>query len=324
MRGFVEGSSRNDLLNPALTTLCAFFMGMILAVLFERLSQRERRFLGMPLVSVRSRWARDVSLVIATVVLYVAFHWASLEQGCLETAEVQPSGPGRYWRLGYHLALFALLILSTAIDFDCYVIPDVITAPGVLIGVLGACLIGEVQVCHLWVDWAMAVPQLSGPYIPAWYDPHRHLHGLAWSLTGLVTGAGLTWLARQVSSRVLGQEAMGTGDITLMAMIGSFIGWQAVILVFLLAPLTGLTVGLMIRMLTGKTYLPYGPWLSIAAVTVLFGWTHFWMYTRLIFSDWLSVLVLGSVGSAGFVLLLSLIRLYKSIPTRVRPDSKPL
>lgn len=306
----------------ALTTLCAVFVGIVIAVLFERLSRRERGFLGMATVTTRTRWLRAIAVVFVTTILFAAFQWASLEQGCLETAEVQPSGIGRYWRLGYHLTLFALLILSTAIDFDCYVIPDVITVPGTLAGILGASLIGEVQICHLWVDWAMAVPQLSGPYIPAWYDPHRHLHGLAWSLAGLATGAGLTWLARQVSSRVLGQEAMGTGDITLMAMIGSFIGWQAVTLVFLMAPLTGLTVGLAIRMLSGKTYLPYGPWLSIAAVIVLFGWTHFWQHTRLIFSDWLSVAVLGAVGSGGFVLLLGLIRLYKSIPTKSRIESR--
>ena len=41
--------------------------------------------------------------------------------GVMETPEVQPSGTGRQFRLAYHLVLISLLILATAIDFDCYV-----------------------------------------------------------------------------------------------------------------------------------------------------------------------------------------------------------
>ena len=307
---------RNAFLNTVTTTLCALFLGTGLAISFERLSDRERRSLQTPLVSSKTRWFRGALIVLTTTVIFGLFHWASLVQGCLETAEVQPSGLARHWRLAYHLTLIGLLILATAIDFDCYVIPDSITLPGTLIGVFGAALLGEAQICHLWVDWATAIPQLRGPYIPAWYDNYRFLHGFAWSIAGLITGAGLTWLARQVSSRVLGQEAMGSGDVTLMAMIGSYLGWQAVTLVFLVAPLTGITFGVLIRMISGKTYLPYGPWLSIAAVIVLFTWGRLWEQTRIIFSDWISVAMLGSAGGLGFVVLLFLVQLYKSIPTR--------
>jgi leader peptidase (prepilin peptidase)/N-methyltransferase len=74
-------------------------------------------------------------------------------------------------------------------------------------------------------------------------------------------------------------------------------------------------VGLDIRLVSGKTYLPYGPWLSIAAVIVLFNWSRLWEQTRMIFSDWLSIAALGVIGGGGFVLLLWLVRLYKSIPT---------
>ena len=308
--------TREYFLNTVITTLCAFFLGTGLAIWLERLSDHERRSFQTPLVSSRTRWLRGALIVLATALIFGLFHRASLEQGCLETAEVQPSGIGRYWRLAYHLTLLGLLILATAIDFDCYMIPDSITLPGSLIGIFGAALIGEAQICHLWVDWAVAIPQLRGPYIPGWYDQHRFLHAFAWSLAGLSTGAGLTWLARQVSSRVLGQEAMGSGDVTLMAMIGSFLGWQAVTLVFLIAPLTGIIVGVLIRTISGKTYLPYGPWLSIAAAIVLFSWSRLWEQTRMIFSDWMSVAMLGTAGGVGFVVLLFLVQLYKSIPTR--------
>ena len=132
----------------------------------------------------------------------------------------------------------------------------------------------------------------------------------------MAMGAGVTWIARAVSSRVLGQEAMGLGDVTLMAMIGSFLGWQAVLLVFMLAPLAGLSVGLLVRLLSGKTYLPYGPWLSLAAGFVLFRWAWLWQKTRLVFSDWLSMAALAGIALGGFVALLVLIRLYRAIPGR--------
>ena len=309
---------RNASLSLLLTAISALLTGIGLAWWFALLSSQERQFLQLPAPSHRTRRMRSLVIIVASTALFVLFHWASLDKGCLETAEVQPSGAGRSWRLVYHLILLAFLVVATSIDFDCYMIPDSITLPGMLIGLLGATLIGEVQICHLWVDWSVAIPQLRGPYIPSWYDAHRHWHGLAWSVAGLVTGAGLTWSARQISSLVLGQEAMGSGDVTLMAMIGSFLGWQAAILVFLVAPLLGLTMGVFIRMVSGKTFLPYGPWLSIAAAVVLFTWGLLWEQTRLIFSDWLSIATLGGVGGLGFVTLLALVQLYKSIPARSR------
>ncbi len=309
---------RNARLNPLTMTTCAAFIGTGLAAVFDWLSLRERRLLQIPAVPSFGRWIRFVAIVVVATVLFGTFHWASFHLDCLKTAEVQPSNAGLAYRFAYHIALLGFLILATSIDFDCYTIPDAITIPGTVIGITGACLIGEMQICHLWVDWSVAIPQLRGPFIPAWYDSHRFWHALAWSVAGLFTGAGLTWMARLVSSRVLGQEAMGFGDVTLMGMIGSFVGWQAVTLVFLIAPLTGLSIGVLIRTISGKTYLPYGPWLSIAAAIVLFGWSRLWQQTRLIFSDWVSIATLGAIGSVGFVLLLVLSRLYKAIPTRSR------
>lgn len=312
-------------MSPETVLFAALFLGTGLAWWTDRLSHRERRMLQVAPLSPKSRWLRAISIVGVTILLAVAYHWASMpisEQRCLDIDEVQPSWPGRNWRYAYHMVLISLLIVATAIDFDCYMIPDLITIPGMVLGIAGACLIQEAQICHLWVDWSIAVPQLRGPLIPAWYDSHKIWHALAWSLCGMTTGATITWLAREVSSRVLGQQAMGFGDVTLMAMIGSFVGWQAVTLVFLFAPLTGLTIGIVLRMLSGKTYLPYGPWLSIATVIVLFAWARLWKLTRLTFSDWFSVLILAIVGGTLFVVLLWLLQLYKTIPTRKQPLSQ--
>ncbi|MEK6261178.1 MAG: A24 family peptidase [Planctomycetota bacterium] len=303
-------------MNSFVIGLVGLLTGFWLSCWFERLSAFERTVLQYPIISAWSRWMRCAALMFVTAVLFGGLAWAEHVAGALNTPEVQPSNVGREWRLYYHLVLLALLIVATAIDFDCYMIPDRITFPGMLLGLLGAVAFADLQVCHLWVDWSVAIPQLRGPDIPAWYDVHKHWHALAWSSAGLATGAALTWLARTVSSRVLGQEAMGLGDVTLMAMIGSFLGWQAVVLVFLLAPLAGLTVGVLIKLVSGKTYLPYGPWLSIAAVFVLFRWGWLWELTRVTFSDWLSLTVLAGIGGFGFVLLLGLVRLYRAIPVR--------
>lgn len=272
--------------------------------------------MNWPPVSRRFRWQRCLLLTAVTAILFVLFQEAVTSWGVLETPEVQPSGFGRLMRMIYHLTLISLLVAATATDFDCYVIPDQITIPGILFGVVAACAVGELQLCHWWVDWHTEIKHLRGPLIPGWYDSHRFWHALAWTCTGIVTGASITWLARVVSSWVLGQEAMGLGDVILMAMIGSFVGWQAVILVFLLAPLTGLTVGVLIKIVSGKNYLPYGPWLSLATGVVLFRWGWLWERTRLIFSDWLGLAILCAIGLGGFVILLALIRLYRAIPGR--------
>ncbi|MFO1064238.1 MAG: prepilin peptidase [Pirellulales bacterium] len=56
------------------------------------------------------------------------------------------------------------------------------------------------------------------------------------SLMGLACGGGITWALRIIARWTLGVEALGFGDVTLMAMIGTFIGWQPSLLVFFVAP----------------------------------------------------------------------------------------
>jgi leader peptidase (prepilin peptidase) / N-methyltransferase len=297
--------------------------GFGLGLWSEHMNATERRLLHKPSVTPRAKRARSVVVMLATAALFAAYVSAVNRFGVIQITEVRPSFLGLQLRLAYHLVLISLLIVATATDFDCYIIPDQITIPGMLLGLSGAFAVGQVQLCHLWVDWNFAIPHLRGPYIPNWFDAHWHWHGLAWSTAGLVVGATITWLARAISSRVLGQEAMGLGDVTLMAMIGSFLGWQAVILVFLLAPIAGLTVGVMIKLLSGRTYLPYGPWLSLAAIFVLFRWAWLWQLTRGVFSDWLGLTILAAIGTTGFVLLLGFVLMYRAIPVHRANGAAP-
>jgi leader peptidase (prepilin peptidase)/N-methyltransferase len=220
-------------------------------------------------------------------------------------------------RLLYHFILIALLVAATAIDLDQYLIPDQITVPGVLLGVGIAAGIGNMQLMQVWVDWNQ-LDFIHGPYIPEWIKSHPHWHGLAFTLAGLTTGAGITWLARLISRWALGAEALGFGDVTLMAMIGSFLGWQPVVFAFLLAPLCGVVIAVTLRLARGRRVLPYGPFLSAAAVLVLFLWRWLWTPTREIFGHWPTLAGLLALVTLGMAGLLGLLRLYRAIPVERR------
>ncbi len=249
-----------------------------------------------------------------------------------EVPEVRPDIFWWIFRPVFLSGLIVLLVSATATDIRTHYILDSATVPGMLIALGLATLSGDLQMCHLWVDWNQVVPQLSGPYIPEWIKLHPHWHGFAWSSAGLCAGGGLTWLARVLSSWILGQQALGFGDVTLMAMIGAFLGWQPVLFVFLLAPLCALTAGLLVRLFSKRTYLPYGPYLSLAALLVMFSWRRIWMLEipltagsddrtgvgtfaiRELMGDPIGLAFLFGLLFGGLTLLLGALRLYWSIP----------
>ena len=115
-------------------------------------------------------------------------------------------------------------------------------------------------------------------------------------MIGLFVSAGLTWGVREGASRAMGQEAMGFGDVTLMAMIGVWLGWQPAILVFFFAVFIGLFHGLFGLLLRRENELPYGPSLCLAAATIIICWRFVWVSTSGFFIDpLLLVFVLGIV-----------------------------
>jgi hypothetical protein len=81
---------------------------------------------------------------------------------------------------------------------------------------------------------------------------------------------------RIVASNALGMEAMGFGDVTLMAMIGTFIGWQPSLLVFFIAPFVSLLFVFSAWLLTGEKEFPFGPYLCTATLIVLVFWNTIW------------------------------------------------
>jgi leader peptidase (prepilin peptidase)/N-methyltransferase len=142
---------------------------------------------------------------------------------------------------------FALALLAVLfIDLEWQIIPDAITLPGIVVGVLAG----------LWVG-----------------------QGVGARLLGALVGGGgllaLAWLYRAAT----GTDGLGLGDVKLMAMVGAFLGWQGVVGVLLLGSLAGSLLGLAL-VLGGRagrrTALPFGSFLAPAAWLVLFYGPRLW------------------------------------------------
>jgi leader peptidase (prepilin peptidase)/N-methyltransferase len=139
--------------------------------------------------------------------------------------------------------LFACaLIVLFAIDLEHHLLPNVITLPGIVVG--------------------LAFSALLPP-------------GLVDALIGVVAGGGVLWLIGEAYYRYSGQEGMGGGDVKMLAMIGAFLGWKLMVLTLVLSSVLGSVVGLLVIVFKrgGMKYaLPYGTFLSLGAlVASLFG-----------------------------------------------------
>lgn len=148
-------------------------------------------------------------------------------------------GPG--WPAGVYCALFSTLLLVTVIDLAHQIIPDVITLPGIPIGLVSAATVLPITL----VD----------------------------SILGAVVGGGLLWLMAWISPYLFGKEGMGGGDIKLLAMVGTVLGWKPTLLTILVGSLAGAVVGIALialGLLRRNQYVPFGPFLALGAVVSLF------------------------------------------------------
>jgi len=141
----------------------------------------------------------------------------------------------------FYFAFVAALIVITVIDLYHQIIPDVISLPGIGVGLIGA----------------LFIPQIT----------------FFKSLMGVILGGGSLFLVAMLYQWLCKREGMGGGDVKLLAMIGAFLGWDAVILTILLGSLIGSVSGITIMLIKGKGFkyaIPFGPFLSIGAVIALF------------------------------------------------------
>ena len=141
----------------------------------------------------------------------------------------------------YYFSFVAALIAITVIDLYHQIIPDVISLPGIVIGLLGSLVI---------------------PQITFWS-----------SLIGVLSGGGSLFLVATVYQWLFKREGMGGGDVKLLAMIGAFLGWKAVILTIFLSSFIGSIIGITVMLIKGKDFkyaIPFGPFLAAGAVISLF------------------------------------------------------
>jgi leader peptidase (prepilin peptidase)/N-methyltransferase len=140
-----------------------------------------------------------------------------------------------------YFAFVSALIVITVIDLYHQIIPDVISLPGIGVGLLVSLIIPQITFSN--------------------------------SLIGILLGGGSLFLVATLYQWLFKREGMGGGDVKLLAMIGAFLGWKAVILTILLSSLIGSVTGIMIMVLKGKNFkyaIPFGPFLSLGAVIALF------------------------------------------------------
>jgi leader peptidase (prepilin peptidase)/N-methyltransferase len=140
-----------------------------------------------------------------------------------------------YALLASRLVFTAALIVLFGTDLQTMRLPNAVTLPGIIVGLAGS----------------LALPP-----------------GIVASAIGAALGAALPWLIRWIWLRMTGVEAMGLGDVKMLAMIGAFLGWKQVWVVLFFASLAGALVGIVLialgrRAMSAK--LPFGTFLAVAA-----------------------------------------------------------
>jgi leader peptidase (prepilin peptidase) / N-methyltransferase len=147
---------------------------------------------------------------------------------------------GLSWAFLQALVFFGALLIVSVIDLHHRIIPDVITYPGMVAGLLFSWFLG----------------------VPGWRS----------SLIGLLIGGGLLYLLAVGYQLVSGKEGMGGGDIKLLGMIGAFLGWPGVLVTIFVGSALGSLVGLpLVLWKKDRAYqIPFGPFLSLGAVIHLF------------------------------------------------------
>ncbi|WP_437206799.1 prepilin peptidase [Planctomicrobium sp. SH664] len=228
-------------------------------------------------------------------------------------------------RYFFHMVLIEALLVASMIDFDLRIIPDGTTVPAMIVAVVASTAIGRLNIVPVWfqspnleMSFASVTPKwihplLSGPGVPAWISAHPHLHGLAVSLAGFVIGGGIVWLVRILGHWMLKQEAMGFGDVILMAMVGSFLGWQPTVIAFFIAPLFAILVVAVTSLFRRDRMIPYGPYLSLGTLATLLAWKPIFARTRHIFELGALLLPLVGLGAVVFGLSLLLVQALKRL-----------
>lgn len=159
------------------------------------------------------------------------------------------------------------LLLGTFIDLEHMIIPDRVSIGGVIAGLILSAIF----------------PEMHGESI--------FYRGLARSAVGAAVGGGLLWAVAIIGSWVFKKEAMGMGDVKLLAAIGAFLGWGSVLFCLFFSSLVGAVVGISLVLSRRKemqSKIPFGPYLALAA--------QVWMLWGPAIVGWYLDLLLGRGG----------------------------
>jgi len=140
-----------------------------------------------------------------------------------------------------YFAFAAALVVITFIDLDHQIIPDVISLPGIVVG--------------------LAFSLVSPLVTP--FD----------ALVGALAGGGTLLAVAWLYKTFRGQEGMGGGDIKLLAMIGAFLGWKSIFVTLFVGSVIGSIIGVIVMLYEGadtKLAIPFGPFLAGGALVYLF------------------------------------------------------
>ena len=178
-----------------------------------------------------------------------------------------------FLKFGFGIELFiylifvSCLIIATFTDFSHRIIPDAITCPALILGLILSTVYPNTQ--RMFSVWNR--------------NSFSHWEGFLSSLIGIAAG-GLFLYALGIfgekAVNLFGKKAlkkevagkggvMGGGDMKLLAMIGAFLGWQLVVLTIFLSAVSGSIVGIIVKLQKGESYIPYGPYLALGAVISL-------------------------------------------------------
>lgn len=141
------------------------------------------------------------------------------------------------------------LVASTFIDLDHWILPDKITLPGIVIGLVGSALIPSVNF------WS--------------------------SLAGFFFGGGLLYFVAWAYTLATKKDGLGGGDIKFLAMVGAFLGIEGAVMTIVLASMVGSVVGLFLIVAKGRkgtTAIPFGPFLSAGAAVAFFFGPALWQW----------------------------------------------
>ena len=323
---------------------------------------------------------RSVTIAAGCLVVVGIVWWEVIYQGLSPHNVVRTAAnpSALFIRAWGHSIFFWFLAAAAWVDIRYRVIPDVLTTPGVVCGLIALAIFPEILLpVPVITERSFAAATLTEDFLVAWgplnasKDVDRSVQHLAttmalfvlwwvictarWTpknkelsknlvqkvsqcvseprnlvfvlgvavlsivnwlggvrlaaiesgMIGLAVSAGIVWFTRAGASLALGREAMGMGDVTLMAMVGIWLGWQPAVLIFFLATFIGLVHGLFQLIMHRENELPFGPSLCLAAVLITLLWQPVWAWAAVLFDD---VVQLGTV--LGLVVLLTAVTLF--------------